>query len=45
MYLINFGLFRSPESTIDYLKVEKLGRNFNLGIRKRQILIMFYSNI
>jgi hypothetical protein len=27
-----FGLFKSPESTIDHLKVEKLERNFELAI-------------
>jgi hypothetical protein len=32
MYLINSGLLKSPESTIDHLKVEKLERNFALGI-------------
>jgi hypothetical protein len=31
IYLINFGLLKSPKLTIDHLEVEKLKRNFHLG--------------
>jgi hypothetical protein len=31
MYLVNSGLFKSPELTIDHLKVENLKKNFDWG--------------
>ncbi len=34
MYVVNYGLLKSPKLTIDHLKVGKLKRSFHLRVIK-----------